>query len=67
MFELPDEITGPSAWYGPQLATRTDWIHLLNDAEIAEIDSATRKVEEAKLEPTKLRREDFPLLTLGPL
>ena len=24
-----------------------------------------RKVEEAKLEPTKLRREDFPLPTLG--
>ncbi len=64
--DLPDEITGPSAWYGPQVATRTDWIHLLSDEELAEIDLATRRVGERGLEPATLRREDFPLPTLGP-
>jgi hypothetical protein len=63
---LPDQITGPAAWYGPQVATRTDWLHLLGDNEIAEIERATRRVVESGLEPAKLRREDFPLPTLGP-
>jgi hypothetical protein len=64
--ELPDEITGPSAWYGPQVAIRTDWLHTLGDEEIAEIDLATRRLEESGFEPTTLRREHFPLPTLGP-
>ncbi len=42
-FELPAEITGPSAWYGPQVAARTDWIHTIDDEEIAEIESAMRQ------------------------
>jgi hypothetical protein len=64
--ELPDKIEGPSAWYGPQVATRTEWIYHIGDEEIAEIDSAMRMVEESDLEPTRLRLEDFPLPTLGP-
>jgi Taurine catabolism dioxygenase TauD, TfdA family len=64
--ELPAEITGPSAWYGPQVATRIDWIHTLGDQEIAEIELATRRLEESGFEPAALRRDTFPLPTLSP-
>src|SRR5436305_13695101 len=63
--ELPAEIAGPSAWYGPQVASRTDWIHAISDEEIAEIASAVRVLEDSGPEPATLARERFPLPTLG--
>jgi hypothetical protein len=65
-FELPAEIVGPSAWYGPRVAAQTDWVHPLRVAEVAEIDSAVRALEESGPEPSRLARERFPLPTLGP-
>src|SRR5262245_20988388 len=65
-FELPDEIAGPSAWYGPRVAERTDWVHAVGGGEVAEIESAGGGLGEPGLEPTALRRENFPLPTLGP-
>jgi Taurine catabolism dioxygenase TauD, TfdA family len=64
--ELPAEIAGPSAWYGPDVAARTDWIHTLGDEEIAEIESAVRGLGESGLDPTSLCRERFPLPSLAP-
>ena len=64
-FELPGEIAGPSAWYGPQVATRTDWIHTLSDEEIVEIDRAVSRLGESVDEPATRSREVFPLPTLG--
>jgi hypothetical protein len=64
-FELPAEIAGPSAWYGPQVATRTDWVHTLGDGEAAEVEAAVRRLEGSGLDPTALSREGFPLPTLG--
>jgi hypothetical protein len=63
---LPDEIAGPAAWYGPQLAGRTDWVHAVGGDEVAEIESAVRDLEGSGLEPTALRREAFSLPTFGP-
>jgi hypothetical protein len=65
-FEVPAEIVGPSAWYGPQVASRTDWIHTLGDEEITEIDSAVRGFGKSGLDPTSLSREQFPLPSLAP-
>ena len=65
-FELPAEIIGPSAWYGPEIASRTDWVHRLADEEIAEIASAVRGFEKSGLNPASLSREQFPLPSLGP-
>jgi hypothetical protein len=65
-FELPDEIAGLSAWYGPEMARRTDWVHTLTDAEVGEVEAAVRRMEETGLDPAALRRENFPLPTLGP-
>jgi hypothetical protein len=64
-FELPDAINSPSAWYGPLAADSTDWLHILDDSEIAEIDSAVRRMEATGLEPSALSKEHFPLPTLG--
>jgi hypothetical protein len=64
-FELPAEIAGPSAWYGPQVAPLTDWIHTFSDGDIAEIESAVRRFGESGLDPATLGREQLPLPTLG--
>jgi hypothetical protein len=66
LFELPDEIAGPSAWYGPQMTAQSDWLHTLGEEEIAEIERAVRGLGEGEIELASLRREAFPLPTLGP-
>jgi hypothetical protein len=65
-FELPDEIAGPSAWYGPSQATRSDWIHTLGAQEIAEIERTVHDCGDPGLDPGELRRDAFLLPTLGP-
>jgi hypothetical protein len=63
--ELPGEIVGPSAWYGPEMAIRHDWIHAIGHEEIAEIDQNLQMFGEAGRE-TEPSLKDFPLPTLGP-
>jgi hypothetical protein len=64
--ELPPEIAGPSAWYGPAMTQRTDWIHPLTPDEIAELDHNVRRLAETGREPAALTVDEFPLPTLGP-
>ena len=66
MDELPQEIRGPSAWYGPDLAARGDWIEHLSETEILEIDAAAERLANAEIDIPSIRRHDFPLPTLGP-
>lgn len=42
---LPPEIRDASAWYGAEVARRTDWIVELSETEIAEVEAAVHKVE----------------------
>ncbi|HJZ66611.1 MAG TPA: TauD/TfdA family dioxygenase [Blastocatellia bacterium] len=63
---LPPEIGDPSAWYGPELARRADWIERLSQPEIAEVEGAMREVGKSSLDLTTIRSDDFPLPTLGP-
>jgi len=49
------------AWYGPHLAKKTDWISLLDDADVAEIDAAVHHVMSAGLDLAQLKKEQFPL------
>jgi len=65
-YNLPPEIHGPSAWYGPNLAVRDDWIEPLSEAEINEVERAARRLADAEVEIATIRRDDFPLPTLGP-
>jgi hypothetical protein len=62
---LPPEIHDRSAWYGPDLNGRTDWIELLSEAEIAEVERAVRELAES-VDLTSMITDDFPLPTLGP-
>jgi hypothetical protein len=63
---LPPEISNRSAWYGPALKERTDWIENLSEAEIAEVGSAVSKVANSSIDLTSIRKDHFPLPTLGP-
>jgi len=65
---LPPEINDASAWYGPDLVGRTDWIERLSDSEIAEVEQAVKKLAEAAEssgELTSIGVDDFPLPRLG--
>jgi hypothetical protein len=63
---LPPEITDASAWRGQDLLGRTDWVEQLSAAEIAEVESATRRLSATDaFDLTTIRSEDFPLPTLG--
>jgi hypothetical protein len=70
-FNLPPAISGPSAWYGPEMAGSGEWLYRLSEAEIGEVDLAMRKVAMrtaagAALEVAAMGPDDFPLPTLGP-
>lgn len=65
---LPPEISDASAWCGSDLMGRNDWIEQLSEIEIAEVESATRKLSKAAnsgFDLTTITCEDFPLPTLG--
>jgi len=69
MDTLPPEICDQSAWYGRDLASRTDWIECLSRSEIAEVESATKDLvsrAESCIDLTSISKDDFPLPTLGP-
>ncbi|MBL8191729.1 MAG: TauD/TfdA family dioxygenase [Acidobacteria bacterium] len=62
---LPPEIHNASAWYGTDMAKCRDWIELLSETEITEIETATKRLADAAIEIAAIRREDFPLPTLN--
>jgi hypothetical protein len=64
MTELPSPIAGPAAWYGPEVADRADWIEHLSSTELAEFESASRRLAGAETDWQTLGPDDFPLPTL---
>jgi hypothetical protein len=63
---LPAPIRGPAAWYGPEMAKRTDWIHVLTAADITEITAAMRRLVNREADIARIAKTDFPLPTVGP-
>ena len=60
-------IEGPSAWIGADMRTReAEWSYRLSPLEVAEIETAVQAVREQGLDLADIRRDDFPLPTLGP-
>jgi hypothetical protein len=61
-------IEGPTAWTGADMRNHQDeWSYRLSPSQVAEIETATRTVRARGLELASIRREDFPLPTLGPV
>jgi hypothetical protein len=64
--DLPPEQTNPAAWYGPEMAARTDWIVPLTPADLAEIVAATKPLVAREADIAAITAHDFPLPALGP-
>lgn len=65
MIELPAAVGGPSAWYGPEIAQSAEWIEPLSPAELAEIETASRRLAQTEIDWESLRRDDFRLPILS--
>jgi hypothetical protein len=64
----PPLVEGPSAWIGADMRNReAEWSYRLSSPEVAEIEAAVRQVRARGLDIAEIRREDFPLPTLGPV
>ncbi|MBX3027747.1 TauD/TfdA family dioxygenase [bacterium] len=58
-------IGGPAAWRGDEVRRREDWIEPLEPGDVAELRAAVDAVRARGLAMGDLRREDFPLPSLG--
>src|SRR5581483_12528571 len=63
---LPPPVEGPSVWYGPEMAKRTDWVHTLSVADVAEIEAAMRPLADGEADIARITKAQFPLPTLAP-
>jgi hypothetical protein len=62
----PGAIGGPSAWRGEELSDPAAWTHTFTTSELSELHRALARVHARGLTLPEVRREDFPLPTLGP-
>lgn len=56
---LKNEITGPAAWTGTELANDRSWVHALSDAEITALDNALAQVKASGKPFPDLTKNDF--------
>lgn len=64
--QLPPEIKGPSAWLGPRIQNSNDWLFILNDDEIRELERAALTCLDQSDDIARIRRDNFILPTLAP-
>ena len=60
-------ITGPDAWRADEMRERDDWVHVLSESEIAEIDAAIEAVDIDDRPIAGMGRGDFHLPRFGPV
>ena len=61
-------IEGPSVWFASEMRGReAEWSYRLSPSEVAELEAALKTVQGRGLDIADIRREDFPLPTLGPV
>jgi hypothetical protein len=61
-------IEGPSVWFAADMRVReAEWSYHLSPSEIDELEVALQSVQARGLDVADIRREDFPLPTLGPV
>jgi len=62
------KVDGSSAWYGPELASRSDeWMYQLGEEDLKEIRAALQLVSESDTPILDVNKEAFPLRSLGPV
>ncbi|WP_422026387.1 TauD/TfdA family dioxygenase [Roseovarius sp.] len=60
--DLPDKLTGPSAWIGRDMAGNPDrWLYRLDEADIADLEQAAEHFLGLGRDVGEITREDFPL------
>lgn len=64
---LPPEQLGPAAWYGPDMAARSDWITPLGPDHLAEIAAAVEPLVAREVAIAGIARGDVPLPTVAAL
>jgi hypothetical protein len=64
--EVLSVFRNEQAWYGPEMAERSDWIHEFTSAELREIDEAVQTIDASGADILEIRREDFPLPSIEP-
>jgi hypothetical protein len=63
---LPGAVQGASVWYGSEMAASTEWLHMLSDADIAEVYAAAQPLAARQADIARITRSEFPLPNLGP-
>ena len=63
---LPPQQTNAAAWYGPEMAARSDWSMPLGVADIAEIEAATSALVAKDVDIATITARDFPLPAFAP-
>ena len=61
----PGPISGPAAWFGPDMAERSDWVHVLAAEDIDEIDAAIRRHVASRLGMDRITPATFRLPRLA--
>ncbi|MFK7966961.1 MAG: TauD/TfdA family dioxygenase [Burkholderiaceae bacterium] len=62
---LPPAVTSPAAWVGADIAKGEQWVAVLADAEIAEVEQAINSVLSSGTDLRTLNPERFPLPQLA--
>lgn len=68
MNDRPDgPVSGPAVWKGADYRDDDSWVHVLSEAEIADLEQALEGLGPQALREARFERSDFPLGTLGPV
>jgi len=63
---LPERIDDASAWYGPAMAARSDWIEPLSQPELDELAAASEPWMDERFDLAALTKEKFRITKLAP-
>ena len=63
--ELPGPVQGPSAWLGPEEASKQHWQHELSDEDLRELEEAAKRCLALDADIAKIHREAFVLPKLA--
>lgn len=60
-------VTGPAAWRGDVLREQQDWIHVLTEAQVSELEALGARFVADNADLRWVQPQDYPLQTCAPL